>query len=690
MKYKSWSMPPVGGETEKMEQEGIPALTAEVLAARGCRTAEEARAVLAAGPELLHAPEAMAGIAAAVRRIRLALERGELICVYGDYDVDGITATCLLTTCLRSMGGRVLPYVPNRLSEGYSLNGTTLTQLAAQGVSLIVTVDCGITNLEETLFAGMLGMDVVITDHHECKAELPEAVAVVNPHQPGCPYPFKQLAGVGVALKLALALTPEEQREGVFLACADLAAVGTVADVMELTGENRAIVSIGLARLPGTSRPGLRALLQEAGLEGRTLTSTSISYSLAPRLNAAGRMGCPELAVRLLLTEAPEEAAQYARQLCDLNRERQAVELDTFQQCAALLELHPSMREHAIILAGENWHQGVIGIVASRLVERYHLPTFMISLENGRGKGSCRAEEGFNLFAALEQCADLLDTFGGHEQAAGFTIPEQNIPVFRARIIALAATAPPPPDTRQQLTIDVCLHSARLLALEQVEALQALEPYGAGNPRPTFLLEQGKVVNCSGVGGGRHTRFQLEKDGVLLDAIFFSAALPETGLHPGQSIDAAFYPQINSYRGSRTVQLLITDIRRSATQAQQELLLYRRYLTGERLARQELAQLLPERQNFVAVWRYLARPGAPAVLTEPPASLARQISSASGRPQSCSTTLVCLEVFRERGLIDLRFTGRQVQVSLRPDRTRVDLEESAVLRRLRALLEEQE
>lgn len=689
MKFKNWSIQPLAEGAKTIEESGIPALLAMALAAQGCKTPEEARRALACGPELLHDPMEMAGMAQAVERLTQAIQRGEHICVYGDYDVDGITATCLLTSHLRALGGDVLPYVPNRLSEGYSLNTGTLTELKKQGINLIVTVDCGITNMEEAAFARSLGMDVIITDHHECKPELPAASAVVNPHQPGCPYPFKQLAGVGVALKVALAMTPPEQRRGVFFQYSDLAAIGTIADVMELTGENRAIVSMGLEQLQRTCRPGLQMLLQEAGLEGKTLTATSVSYSLAPRLNAAGRMGCPELAVELLLTESLPKALFWARQLCDLNRERQMVELETFQQSAALLEQHPSMREHAIVLAGENWHQGVIGIVASRLVERYQLPVFMICLENGRGKGSCRSNlEGFSLFEALEQCADLLETYGGHEQAAGFTIPQENIPAFRTRMIHLAANTPRDTESGQRLEIDVALPSVSMLSLPQVEALQSLEPYGAGNPRPTFLLEGVQVVNCSGVGGGKHTRFQVEKNGVMLDAIFFSAPFQETGLRPGSRVDLAFYPQINEFRGMRTVQLLITDLRRSMSPLQRDLLLYQRYVSGERLARQELMRLIPQRQNFVAVWRYLTRPGRPSTVSETPVMLTRHILSDVGVQQPCSTTMICLEVFRERGLIDLSIDARRVQIELHQDHEKVNLEESQVMRRLRKMMEE--
>lgn len=685
MKYKKWNLAAPRGGAETMERSGFTPLLSLVLSQKGCETAEEARTTLERGANLLHEPEEMKDMDRATARIRCAIAAGELICVYGDYDVDGITATCLLVKRLKSLGARALPYVPNRMNEGYSLNDEALEELRRQSVRLIVTVDCGITNLEETEHARAMGMDVVVTDHHECKERVPRCAAVVNPHQPDCPYPFKHLAGVGVALKLALALTPEAERERFLRESVDLAAVGTVADVMKLSGENRAIVAMGLEQLRRARRPGLRMLLQESNLGDRVLTSTTISYTLAPRLNAAGRMGCPELAVRLLMTDSESEAQTCAQRLCQLNKERQAVEQDIFQQCTALLEQHPSMREHAIVLAGENWHQGVIGIVASRLVERYQLPVFMICLENGRGKGSCRSCGGFNLFEALVACSDLLETFGGHELAAGFTIQAEHLNAFRRRVVDLAARHPADEGGRV-LHIDAALPDLSLLTLRNVEDLRLLEPFGAGNPRPTFLLEQVLVESCSSVGGGRHTRLQLSRNGVTIDAIFFSMSLLEMGLRPGMVLDVAFFPQINEFRGERTVQLLVTDLRRSMSPAQRDLRLYRRYVSGEALERWELEQLLPERRNFVALWRYLAQSAATEALVEAPTVLSRNVAQFSGVQQSCAATMICLEVFRERGLIDLSVGPRTLTIRIHTGTDKVDLNESAVLRRLRARL----
>lgn len=685
MKYDKWNISSSRPEAaSRLMHHGIPPLPALVLSARGCLTLEDADALMRCDASMLHDPFLLRDMDRAVERISLALQRRETICVFGDYDVDGITATCLLTHRLSALGVEIIPYVPNRLTEGYSLNSNALYQLRASGVSLIITVDCGITNVQETLLANSLGMDVIITDHHECKDILPPAVAVVNPHRSDCTYPFTMLAGVGVALKLALALTPEEEREQVLLEYADLAAVGTVADVMELTGENRAIVSIGLAQLNARPRPGLAALLREIGWEHKSVNASSISYSLAPRINAAGRMGRPELAMELLLAEYAPEANHAARQLCALNRDRQMVETAIYDSCEDYLTRNPGETQGAIVLAGTGWHQGVVGIVASRLAEHYHVPTFMICLEGGMGKGSCRSWGDFNLFRALEQCADLLDGFGGHDLAAGFTIREEQIPAFHNRVSALASSwrGEHPADTA--LSIDVLLPDATLLTQENVTALELLEPHGAGNPAPVFALESVTVVSFSRVGGGRHTRLQIQKNGMAFDAIFFSSTPRDAQLVTGGQLDIAFYPQVNEFRSRRSVQLQLVDCKSSHTITAINQQLYRRYRSGTPLDRWELDALIPERPDFVAVWRYLTSnvPGS-GPCQETPTRLSQKIARSSGRRADVGRTMICLEVFRERGLIELRGNSDRLSIVIHKTDRKVDLDQSEILLRLR-------
>ena len=668
-----------------MEAAGIPPLAAAVLCARGLDTPEKAAAFLDAGLGQLRNPLLMKDMDKAAARVARALADGETIAVYGDYDVDGITSTCLLTDFLRSEGGQVIPYIPDRMEEGYGLNTDALDTLSREGVSLVVTVDCGITAVEEAGHARALGVDLVVTDHHECKADLPQAVAVVDPHRSDCPYPFKCLAGVGVALKLVLALGgPGRQRE-LLERYADLAAIGTVADVMNLTGENRTIVRLGLERLRHTARPGLKALLREAGLEERPLTSGTIGYTLAPRINASGRMGCAALAGELLLTDSPVRGEELAARLCQLNRERQAIEAEIYEECQALAQALPQQQRYALVLAGEHWHQGVVGIVASRLADKYSCPTFMICLQDGKGKGSCRSFAGFNLFAALEHCAPLLEGFGGHELAAGFTILEENIPAFTQAMNDYVCSATGGEEMVSVLDIDAEVEDPGLLTLEGVEGLDLLEPYGSGNPKPVFSLSGCLITALSEVGGGRHLKLKLAAAGRSFDAIFFSATAAQAAVAVGDRIDVAFTPQVNEYRGWRTVQLQVCDLRPALTRAQAERALYEKFRRGEELTPVEAEALLPSREEFVVLWRYLKGHAQPAPLEETAHRLARNIARSAGRRETVMRTMVCLEVFDERGLIHLEHTTDHLHIALQAVEGKVDLEDSWILRRLRQM-----
>ena len=686
MKYKQWNRASCPLERRRvLEEAGFTALAALALYARGLDTPEKAAAFLAADRGQLQDPMEMRDMDRAAGRVAQALERGERIAVYGDYDVDGITSTCLLTDFLRREGGEVLPYIPDRLEEGYGLNREALDTLCQEGVRLVVTVDCGITAVEEADYARELGMDLVITDHHECKAQLPRAMAVVDPHRSDCPYPFKSLAGVGVALKLVLALGgPDRQRE-LLERYADLAAIGTVADVMNLTGENRTIVRLGLEVLRHTARPGLKALLRQAGMEERPLTSVAIGYTLAPRLNASGRMGRANLAAELLLTADPARGEELAVELCQLNRERQAIEAEIYDQCIPLVQALPQNRRYALVLAGEQWHQGVVGIVASRLADRYSCPTFMICLQDGKGKGSCRSFAGFNLFAALEHCTDLLESFGGHALAAGFTILEENIPAFAQAMNDYVCACTGGKEMVAALDIDAEVEDLDLLTLEEVEGLDLLEPCGAGNPKPVFSLSGCMVTALSEVGGGRHLKLKLSAGGRSLDAIFFSTTAAEAGVAVGERVDAAFTPQVNEYRGWRSVQLQLCDLRPALTRAQAERALYEKFRRGESLTPAEAAALLPSREEFVVLWRYLQGHAQPNPLEETAHRLARNIARSAGKRETVMRTLVCLEVFDERGLIQLEHTTDHLHIALCQVEGKVDLEASWILRRLREM-----
>ncbi len=676
MRYKTWKTAPADpAGRQALEREGVHPLVAAVLCARGLNSVEQARAFLSTEAVPLLEPEQMKDLDRAADRVRLGLERGETMAVYGDYDVDGITATCLLTQFLTSRGGRVLSYIPDRLEEGYGLNREAVCALTEQGVTLIITVDCGITAVAEVEYARSLGVDVVVTDHHECKEELPPAAAVVDPHRPDCPYPFKGLAGVGVALKLAMALAGPEGADGVLEEYCDLAAIGTVADVMPMVGENRTIVQKGLRALADPKRVGLAMLVQEAGLDSRPLNSVSIGYALAPRLNAAGRMGQARMAVELLLTRDEGCARELARELCRLNRERQSVEADIFAQCEQMLSAVP--QKNAIVLADPHWHQGVVGIAASRLAEQYGCPAFMICLSGGMGKGSCRSYGGINLFSVLEGCEDLLEAFGGHELAAGFTVREENVLALAQRIrtqVAAQSDRVRPPE----LEVDAQLDDPTVLDLRGVELLDRLEPYGTGNPRPVFCLTGVQVMARSLVGAGRHLKLKLSKRGMTLDAIFFSAGdcMPEAG----SRVDVAFYPQINEYRGSRTVQLHVVDLRPAPSRAKVERELMEKYRRQDILTVEEAGRLLPRREEFAALWRWLKHSGAGNTPVEVTAA---QLAQALGCREQALHLQVCLDVMCERGLLRRDGPEDRPRVTLLDVAGKVDLEASPLMLRLR-------
>lgn len=692
MKYARWT----GGDYDEaaarsLRGAGYPALLAALLSARGVSSPEEAALLLDRERELSHSPYLMKDMDKAAARIRRALADGERMAVFGDYDVDGITSTVLLVDYLRSRGADCLKYIPRRVEDGYGLGREALRTLLDQGVTLVITVDCGITGVEEARWARENGLDLVITDHHECREVLPDAAAVVDPRRPDCPYPFKHLAGVGVALKLVLALD-EQRSESLFARYCTLAAIGTVADVMPMTGENRTIVCRGLEAIGGTDFLGLRALLQETGLADREVTSIQIGFVLAPRINAAGRMGEAELAADLLLTSDPARAELLARELCGLNRERQAVEQEIFAQAVEQIEFLPDGERSALVLSSGSWHQGVVGIVASRLSEKYSCPSFMIHLQNGLGKGSCRSYGGFNLFAALESCQDLLVDFGGHELAAGFNIREEDIPAFRRRMNRCVCEFCNGEKPVSSLAVDVVIRDPGWVTLEEMEALSRLEPYGAGNERPVFAVMGARVESLQGVGQNRHLKLRLAMGEQRFDAIFFSATAAACGVAPGMRVDAAFHLQVNEFRGVSSVQLQLVDLRPAAEPSQRErecLELIARLTAGGPVSAAEALRLLPERRQFAALWRAVVRlePETEDAVTCLPAL--RRLAGALDGAESFLRAALGLEVFAERGLVTLERREDMMIVRPRPG-CRADLEQSVYMRRLRRILGQDE
>lgn len=689
MKYPNWRIGEASpAAVDALRREGIPALLSQILAARGFDTPAQATEFLDSVRAPLPDPLQMTDMIPARDRVKQALKRGERICVFGDYDVDGITATCLLEEYLRDCGGNVRSYIPGRLEEGYGLSKTALQQLRDDGVRLIVSVDCGITAVEEAEYCRELGMDLVITDHHACGAALPEAVAVVDPHRPGDAYPFKGLAGVGVAFKLAAAV--EGEQEQLLERFSDLLAMGTVADVMPLLGENRAIVARGIERLRVDPRLGIRALLNESNTSSVSISTTAIGYILAPRINAAGRMGQVPVALQLLMTQDETEAARLATELCSLNRERQAVEQAIFADARKRIG---GEKPDVIVLADTQWHQGVVGIVASRLSEEYACPACLICLDGELGKASCRSYGGFPIIEALHQLAPMLERYGGHQLAAGFTIRADQIEAFRIALTAMVREWQTETPAEPTLQLDCCVEDPALLSLDQVETLNALEPCGTECPRPTICLRGVTVLQADEVGGGKHLRLRLRLGDLAVNAIFFSMTGLKAGIAPGDVIEVAGMPQVNEYRGMRSVQLQLVDLRPVEAERvvqERELALYVRHRSGERLTATEAAALMPPRTDFVALWRYLKAHATEGVLQEQPDCLSRKLARCSGQPVSYMRTRVCLDVFQECGLLGLSRRQNQYEIRIKETEGRVDLNASRILTALQRYIKGEE
>lgn len=676
VKYGTWNISsPKRACVESLCDAGYGVLTACVLSGRGCDTPEQAAALLDCSAPLID-PFAMKEMDAAARAVRQAMENHTKIAVFGDYDVDGITATCLLTDYLRSLGADCVCHIPGRLEEGYGLNESAIFDLHEQGVGLIITVDCGITALQEAELCAKLGIRLVVTDHHECKDTLPKADAVVDPHRPDRTYPHTNLSGVGIAFKLAAAL--HGNQEELAARYCDLFCLGTIADVMPLCGENRRLVVQGLEALQKPRRLGIRALMAACGCNTQPVTATTIGYVLAPRINAAGRMEHAELAVELFLTDDEAKAAELAETLCRLNRERQATEHEIYREAAGRLRGKHGA-DSAIVLAGENWHQGVVGIVASRLSEEYCRPTFLICLNGDRGKASSRSYGGFNLFSALSELSDLLEGYGGHELAAGFTIQRSNIDVFRRAICQRVEAFSASGLARSALEID-CEVPGDLLTLENAERLSELEPCGTGCPKPVFCLSETVVERLGTVGNGKHLRLFLRaRDGTALQAIYFSGGSLAKKLAVGERVDVAFHLQINEYRGMRTVQLSLIDLRRCSPSA-----LFDRFSAGVELSDSELAAIAPERSDIIDVWHYLraATPNGQCLRCEL-SDLAEAICAYTGGRHSIRRTLSCLAILAELGFLTLRRDRSLVEVRLRPGCGKNPLENSRLYHRLR-------
>lgn len=538
----------------------IPPIVASILLNRNV---SDVKSFLNPAVEAFLDPFLMLGMEKACQRIIYAQKNNEKITVYGDYDVDGITSTTVLVSFLRKHGITADYYIPDRLEEGYGINMSAIEKIAASGTKLIITVDCGITANAEIERAKELNMDVIVTDHHECKETLPAASVILNPKQPECTYPFKKLAGVGVVFKLvqALTLTMKYHLKELYDEYLDLVAIGTVADVMALEGENRIIVKKGLALIPYTANKGIKAICELAEINTNNINTSTIGFMIAPRINAAGRMGDPKCAVELLLAQDDGIAHRYAEVLIEENRERQETEQSILDDALAEIKSNPSYKDdYVLVLSHHGWHHGIIGIVASKISEKFSKPAILISTDEGIGKGSGRSIKAFNLFNALENSKDFLIKFGGHELAAGLSVSEENINAFRRSINEYAKSVLKPEDFMPSINIDAEL-PARYVTTSTVERLMILEPYGMGNSCPIFYAKNLTVLAVKFLKNGKHIKLILSDGTCSVDAIGFNMGENCSSVVQGSTVDAVFSLDINEFRGEKQAQMILKDMR---------------------------------------------------------------------------------------------------------------------------------
>ncbi len=652
---------------------------------RNLSSKEEIKEFLFPSLEGLCDPYLMSDMEIAVERILKAKALSEKITVYGDYDVDGVTATAVLVDFLRSEGMTVDYYIPDRYAEGDGLNCEALCSIIEKGTKLLITVDCGITAVEEIAFATGRGLDVIITDHHECKDILPAAQAIVNPKREGCAYPFKELAGVGVAFKLVFALAGKEREQEMIARYSDLFAVGTIADVMPLFHENRALVKTGLDAIRNKPRMGLAALFASAGIE-KKINSSVIGFSVSPRINAAGRMGGAACAAELMLTSNPEFAKETAMLLCEKNLQRQMTENEIMKEALEIIDKDCKFANMPILVVwNDHWHYGVIGIVASRISEKFNKPCILISFDGDSGKGSGRSLKGFNLYKAIEGEKELLERFGGHELAAGITISRENAEIFREKINEHARECLKNVEIKQVLSIE-CEPEIEDIDLSVAVEIETLEPFGMGNPIPLFLIRGMEITEIAPISAGKHMRFTLQKEEKVLNAFYFGMPQSACQFVKSDIVDVVCNFDINTYRGKKTLQLLIRDMRLCGEKLLETAYyreLYQKYKDNI-LEDSEKKEITPNRSEFVAVYRFLKMSSEDGQLEANPEILIRKINWHGKTSINYAELMVSLEIFREMGLLTFEDLDKDnVFIKLNSVSEKVNLDLSKILKSLR-------
>ena len=544
---------------ELVKKRHITNLLASILVNRGIIDGEKINVFLNPTRKDFYNPFLMPDMEIAVKRIVKAIENKEKIMIYGDYDADGITSITVLKKYLNEIGLKTGEYIPNRLNEGYGLNKDAISKIYNDGYKLMITVDCGISGLEEVDYANSLGMEIIITDHHEPAEKLPEAIAVIDAKRKDNKYPFNQLAGVGVVFKLIQAISTElklEEKE--YLKYLDLVCIGTISDIVPLVDENRVIAKLGLKLIEKTKNIGLKTLLNIADL--RKIDSTAISFGVAPRINACGRMGFQEEALQLFLTEDSGEATKIAKRLVQFNQERQAKEKQIFEEVIEKIEKDDKDKK-CIVLAEENWHHGIIGIVASKITEIYYKPSILICLEGDKGKGSGRSVPGFDLYTALTKCSDYIEKFGGHSMAIGITIKKENFEKLKETIEKYAQESNIS-DIMPIINIDKEIN-LKNINIEEVKSLELLEPFGEANKMPLFLLRNLKIDSIRALSGGKHLKLTLKQDNNIVDAIGFNMGDLSKEYLLGDKVDVVGTIEINSFGNKENIQINLKDIRKA-------------------------------------------------------------------------------------------------------------------------------
>ncbi|MBE6706901.1 MAG: single-stranded-DNA-specific exonuclease RecJ [Ruminococcaceae bacterium] len=689
---------------------GVSPLFATLLYNRGYTDADAASRFLRFAEEDFHDPFLMRDMERAVERILRAVRDGEKIYVYGDYDVDGVTSVSLLYLYLTSLGASVRIKIPKRDGEGYGVSSAAVDAISADGATLVVTVDTGITAIDEVEYARSIGVDFVITDHHECHGALPNAVAVVNPHRPDCSYPFSELAGVGVIFKVVCACEMRRyEREGkraedglkrICEEYCELVAVGTIADVMPLVDENRPIVKLGLDKLErGEGRPGLLSLIDASSKKTgddkrqRKVTSGTIGFGIAPKINAAGRMSDALIAARLLLADDAARVAAFTEELCEINRRRQLEENAIATQVYEMIENDSRYENDKVIILSDNdWQQGIIGIVSSRVTEKYGLPSILVSYrgsvgeeesDDDDGKGSGRSVKGLNLVEALASCEDLLVKYGGHELAAGLTVKRGKLEEFRRRINEYAREHLSDEALSDRALAD-CEIRGTDVSMRLATELTLLEPFGIGNAAPEFIIKNADVCRVTYLGGGKHTKLTLKKDGELLTAMYFGVGEGELDFCEGDTVDVLFSIDVNEFRGIRSVQLILRDARPSEDE-QRALdggkLRYAEIKRGARFSESE--ELLPSRDDFAAVYNMLRRHYRAHVSSLTVKEMLHALKAEGTEIVYCKLKFI-LAILRELQICEIEETGEDVySFEIFFNASKTSIEKSSILKKLR-------